>query len=133
MEVARVWNHEGDPLLEVDQFVCKMPSPTAAGNVMESISLEAVAGEDYWNFDYEGDEKIIPPRWSADQVAGDQAEVACAQGDANGICTVWFYRARYGQFITRVKFIAGRGGIAYTAFMDLVSSFDEAAAERASR
>lgn len=122
-EFDRSWNQDGEQFAQpqVLQFLCIYETSEQAAKDYEERTLASSAGEDYLNFESEPS-NIVPTEWTASSVAADQAEVGCAEGNADGLCSVWIFRARYGDMITQVTF---RGSLMFFAdFLMIVRSAD---------
>jgi hypothetical protein len=129
----REWSEDGVPHAHprVLQIVCTYDSEDAARDAYESQDLFDVAGEDWPNYEPDGDEQIQTLAASAlVSLEANDAEIACGLGDADPLCAVWDFRARYGQVITTVEFVTSGGGISAEAMRELLQSIEREILQR---
>jgi hypothetical protein len=117
--------YAGSP--SVDQDVCVFADEDGAADAYGSMSLGDVAGEDWPNFERGSDVETSPRRASElDDLAADEWEIGCGDGDADGSCSVWDFRARYGNVLTSSEcFSQGAGGgIDFSSMSKFIRSID---------
>lgn len=89
------------------ETVCVYAVESLARYVYWRQSLLEVGGEDWQpNLDPSFDDRPDPhPRRSVGRLHANTFEIGCGNGDPNGECSVWTYRARYGRvtFATQVR------------------------------
>jgi hypothetical protein len=125
----RQWSQGGEYALapSVDQGVCVFADEDGADDMYESMSLRDVAGEDWPNFEAGSDVETSPRRASElDDLAADEWEIGCGDGDADGSCPVWDFRARYGNVLIDSEFFSqgAGGGIDFSSMSKFIRSID---------
>ena len=111
----------------VAQTVCAFETEKAALDTYASQSLLAVGGEDWPNFETGSGAETVPSGVnSLDVLGADEWEIGCGIGEPDSGCAVWTFRARYGQVLAKVEFVAAPGSIRFEQMPDLVKSIDTA-------
>jgi hypothetical protein len=111
----------------VDQGVCVFADEDGADDMYESMSLPGVAGEDWQNFEDNSAVEPSPTRASElDDLAADEWEIGCGAGDPDGSCSVWVFRARYGNVLIDSEFFSQGvgGGIDFSSISKFIRSID---------
>jgi hypothetical protein len=112
----------------VNQRVCVFSDEDAADDAHDSLSLADVAGAGWPNFEYGETEPTDTS--GLDDLVADEWEIGCGIGNAEAVCAVWDFRARYDNVLTDVEFGAQGGGIRLPAMRDLIRSIDRHVASR---
>ena len=125
----REWSQGGESAFSpsVSQDVCVFADEDGADDMYGSMSLPDVAGEDWPNFDGLTDFDPTPKRVSElDDLAADEWEIGCGDGDPDGSCPVWDFRARYGNVLTSSEFFSQGvgGGIDFSSMSKFIRSID---------
>lgn len=125
----REWSQggESDFSPSVYQDVCVFADEDGADDMYESMSLPDVGGEDWPNFYDDPDIDPTPKRASElDDLAADEWEIGCGDGDPDGSCPVWDFRARYGNVLIDSEFFSQGvgGGIDFSSMSELIRSID---------
>jgi hypothetical protein len=126
----RQWSQGGEYAASpsVDQTVCVFADEDGADDMYESMSLPDVGGDDWPNFEGLGPPgvKTSPTRApELDDLAADEWEIGCGDGDADGSCSVWDFRARYGNVLVDSEFFSQPfGGIDFSSMSRFIRSID---------
>ncbi len=72
---------------------------------------------------------VYPSEWTYQSDLAHQEHVVCAMGRPDD-CQVWFYWARYGQYILEIEFVAFKGGTRSGLFAQIVQQIDMHMAQR---
>lgn len=106
------------------QHLYHYPNPMKA-MVHYYIARPEIAGFDDWpNFAIRDNKKNrYPQAWTYHSPYANQEHVVCGIGMPRD-CSVWFYWARYGQYLMEVRFFAPNRGISEELFAEIVAEFD---------
>lgn len=116
------------PLPQAFHWVCRVDDAESAADAYEDLGTQGFLGSNHPNFDFDAPtEEIYPSEWDDAGLTADEAEIACATGDARDLCATWLYRARYGQYITGFLFQGiSTGQIRLAEFLPAVEAVDSA-------
>jgi hypothetical protein len=131
----RQWSQGGEYAASpsVDLSVCVFADEDGAEDMYGSMALADVGGEDWPNF-YRGADVDPTPRRASelDDLAADEWEIGCGDGDPDGSCPVWDFRARYGNVLIDSEFFSQGvgGGIDFSSMSKFIRSIDRHVAAR---
>lgn len=129
-EKYRAWSEGGELVAHRRflQLVCQFPSSAQARRSFSDIPPEIAAGWEYPNL-VEEDRRgpLTPSEWSPNGLQAEMADVLCADGDADGVCSVWMYRGVYGSYVVTLML---DGGFVLRHFERLVDAVDRHVAVR---
>ncbi|MFZ6031296.1 MAG: hypothetical protein ACOYYS_26600 [Chloroflexota bacterium] len=84
---------------------------------------ERVYGQQWPNFTFPENAKYrYPQAWDSRTTAA-QEHVACAMGGFSR-CQLWYYRARYGQYVLEIEFFALNRGLDEALFEEIARAVD---------
>ena len=122
----RIWTHNGIPSSSPDiiQEVFRYENPIKAA-FFYRISRPEIAFSNTWpNFSNPANRSQRYPRNDFYQSEfADQNHVVCAMGEP-GSCQIWFYWARYGQYLLSVMYIGPNQGMDTDLFSNVVMEID---------
>jgi hypothetical protein len=135
VRVSREWTEAGKPFAtpSVAETVCSYPTAAVARAAYRSQSLYVVGSEGWPNFEPGAKTRARVRDPSPRSLGADSWELGCGVGDPAGICAVWTFRARYGEVLVTLEFVASGGGIRLTAMRHLVRSVDRELVEKRAR
>jgi hypothetical protein len=79
--------------------------------------------DDWPNFTY-GCDRCYPRHWDDKSTHADQQHIVCGMG-VEGDCQVFYYWARYGQYIVQVELFAPNQGADNDTFTSIVNEIDQ--------
>jgi hypothetical protein len=128
--LGRVWGNSSDkddfPAQYIAQHLFYYNSPFAAARQHLLSRPEIVYGDDWPNFQLSHNKQNrYPLHWQYESPFADQEHVVCAMGSPNS-CQLWFYWARYGQYVLEVRFFAANQGMNAELFTQIVVQIDSA-------
>lgn len=129
--LGRVWTEAGEesdipfPSPNITQFHFRYENALLA-TVQYLLSRPEITYRDDWpNFSLPYNrERRQPSEWDYRSGFTDQDHIVCAMGTPDG-CQIWFYWARYGQYILEVRFFAANQGMNAQMFSTIAAEIDE--------
>jgi len=108
------------------ETVCVYSAESLARFVYWRQSLLEVGGEDWQpNVDPSFNDRPDPhPKRSVGPLHADTFEIGCGNGDPNGDCSVWTYRARYGRVTFATQLRTHRPAIPFHVMQRYVRAVD---------
>jgi hypothetical protein len=125
-EGSRVWTQTGDrqSTPRITQRVFQYNSPIRAVLQYHLSRPEAAYRGEWPNFTFEDlASRRYPQLWEYQNDNADQTHVVCAMGDSDA-CQLWYYWARYGQYLISIQFFAPNAGIDAESFAKMVHEID---------
>jgi hypothetical protein len=132
----RGWSDGGDVFVNPDAYekVCVHRSRFVAWALYRWQSLQRVAGEDWPNFEPDSDARTVPRQAARlNGLHADQWEIGCGLGDANTLCGVWTFRARYDEVLVVLELRTVAVGLRFESMRQFVQSVDRHLAAKIGR
>jgi hypothetical protein len=127
--IGKSWTN-ADTSIVVSHRIYHYPSPLRAMIQYYLSRPEVAYGNNWPNFAIrENRINRYPDAWVYQSHFADQELVVCAMGPPEE-CQIWFYWARYGQYLMQVRFFAPNRGISAELFAQIVAQFDPYVGEK---
>ena len=130
--VGRIWTNGGDKISnpQISQSLFQYDNQIAAEMHYWLSQPEIAYGDDWPNFTFlDRYSNRYPSDWSYHSRFADREHVVCAMG-APESCQMWYYWARYGQYILQVEFFAPNQGMDTVPFAQVVEQLDTFVGQR---
>lgn len=124
--MTRVWAAQPGPdaIPQIFQRVLRYDSSIEATWYFYGSRPEQAYANDWPNFAPEANEHDrYPTDWNYQSRHAHQEHVACAMGAPDN-CQLWYYWARYGQYLLQVQFFAPNLGADTLTFAQVVAEVD---------
>lgn len=133
---SRTWTDNGNKLttanLQIDQHIFQYNTPLEAIWWYYANYPERIYAQQWPTFTFPEQKKNrYPLSWKGSPTA-DQEHVVCAMGGYES-CQLWFYRARYGQYILEARFFGVNMGIDEDLFEQIIYQMDTQVASTLSK
>lgn len=131
--LMREWTDGGERAVtpRISQHIYRYNNPLKATQQFW-LSRPDVAYRHRWpNFtsSKHDDFEQYPSNWDSKSSLADKENLVCAMGSPKN-CQVWYYWARYGQYLLSVEFFAPNQGIDAALFFQIVTQIDAYVGQR---
>jgi hypothetical protein len=126
MQWTRNGEHGNPPVISVNGFVYSTPGRAW---IHYFLSQPEIAYYNDWPNFTPGvmeDAERYPEQWAYQSTSASLETVVCALGDANsGDCQIWYYWARYGQYLLQIRYFGPGLGISAEEFVVIVQDVEK--------